>query len=205
MSKFITFEGCEATGKSTQAAMLARHLRELKYDVILTKEPGGTSLGEKIRTLLLEVEIIDAVTELMLLSASRREHVKAIRSALQIGKYVISDRFSDSSIAYQGYAKGLDIDIIQTLFDLSLDALEPDITFLLDADVSILVKRMQLSDKHNNCYDTKDETFHEAVRQGFLFVAKKYKHRIIVLDATLEKEIIHKMIMDIVCCDATNV
>lgn len=197
---FITFEGCEASGKSTQCAILRdffiRNGKDNK-DVICTKEPGGTILADKIRNILLEDEIIDPMTEFLLLSAARRDHVTQIRKDIFAGKILISDRFSDSSIAYQGYYKGLDIDFILETTKYITQDLQPNITFLLDVEVKTAVDRMKISNKHNNFYDEKGIDFHQKIKNGFLKIAEQEanKKRIVIIDANQDEIHVSKQII----------
>ncbi len=181
---FISFEGCEASGKSTQAAILRDHITSLGKEVFLTKEPGGTELAEQIRQILLAKEIRDPLTELLLLSAARRDHIAQIKKELSLGKVVISDRFADSSLAYQGYAKGIDINFIQELTSLISDNFQPDITLLLNADLPVVESRLKKENRsNNNFYDEKNIDFHNKIKLGFLEIAKLYPERIIVIDS----------------------
>src|SRR4030067_314607 len=140
---FITFEGIEGSGKSTQIKLLSDYLKAKGHSVLITAEPGGTDIGSKIRKLLLEPENhMDPLTELLLYNASRAEHVrKVIYPALMQGGVVICDRFTDSTTAYQGYGRGMDITIIKTLNDVVVPELKPFITFLLDMDVQEGLRR----------------------------------------------------------------
>ena len=136
MSFFISIEGFDGTGKSTQASILKKNLDDLNIDSILVREPGSTSFSEKIREILKENTEIETLTELLLFQASRYELVKkVIIPNLEKGKVVITDRFSDSSVAYQGYGGGLDIKLIETLNNISTSNLKPDLTFLLDLNL----------------------------------------------------------------------
>ena len=142
MSFFISIEGFDGTGKSTQASILKKNLDDLNIDSILVREPGSTSFSEKIREILKENTEIETLTELLLFQASRYELVKkVIIPNLETGKVVITDRFSDSSVAYQGYGGGLDIKLIETLNNISTSNLKPDLTFLLDLNLESSKKR----------------------------------------------------------------
>ena len=180
---FISIEGCDGSGKSTQAAILQKKLIAQGIDVVLTKEPGGSTLGNTIRSMLLESEITDSMTEFLLLSAARRDHVLEIKQHIKAGKWVITDRFSDSSLAYQGYAKGLDINNIQLITQLITEGLMPDLTILLDVSLNIMQNRMQLSEGHRNFYDMKSIEFHRKVKNGFLKTAQQYSDRIVIINA----------------------
>lgn len=191
---FVTFEGCEASGKSTQAKLLKTYIESLGYEVVYTKEPGGTVLADKMRGILLSNEVEDPLTEFLLLSAGRRDHSIKIVDDLRNGKFVISDRFADSSVVYQGYAKGLDLDVVYEINRLVTTIegkiLKPDITFLMDIEVDDLPQRVAKSSAHTNFYDTKDFSFHQKVRDGFLKLASTNKDRIVVIDG-------HKTVLEI--------
>jgi dTMP kinase len=195
---FISIEGCDGSGKSTQAKKLQERLTTLAKEVFLTKEPGGSKLGTAIRSLFLENEIGDPLTELLLLSAARRDHVMEIKREIAAGKIVITDRFSDSSLAYQGYAKGLALHKIAFITDLATDGFMPDLTILLDLDLEIMQERMAQSEKHNNFYDKKSLIFHKKVKEGFLKIAKLYPDRIILLDANKSRDELSDEIFQIV-------
>ena len=150
--KFITFEGCDFCGKSTQIQLLKEHFKINNHKVFLTREPGGKELAEKIRELILSFkEIKDPLTEYLLISAARKDHVdNLIKKKLQQGYYVLSDRFYDSSICYQGYYKGLDANILKTIKELIIGAFEPDLTFLIDIPEDEIEKRMCTKRVNNN-------------------------------------------------------
>jgi dTMP kinase len=180
---FITFEGCEASGKSTQAAILRDYFLYQGRQVFFTKEPGGTYLAEQLREILLKSEVEDVLTEFLLFSAARRDHVMKIRRKLDENFVVISDRFFDSSVVIQGLAKNLDAKFVEYITDKVLDSLRPDITFVLDISVDILCKRLQIGEKCMNFYDEKGADFHLKVKEGFLRIASQEPRRIVVIDA----------------------
>ena len=132
--------------------------------------------------MILSNEVVDSLTEFLLLSAARRDHILTIKQHLQNNKWVITDRFSDSSTAYQGYAKGLDIGIIESISSVILENITPDLTILLDISVEIMEGRLAKSQQHNNFYDKKDVEFHIKVKKGFLELAKQHPDRIILVD-----------------------
>ena len=192
---FITFEGADGSGKTTQSKMLFDYLRSSGYDVIATREPGGTLAGERIREILLDpVCKMGKRTETYLYLAVRAEHVdEVVQPALDAKKIVISDRFSDSTFVYQGMVRGLEEKTIYTLNDFAAAGIEPDITFLLDAEPEVLQKRM---DKRNTADRIEQEglIFQKKVREGFLQLAQKYPDRIVKLDALREADEIQEEI-----------
>lgn len=180
--KFISFEGIEGCGKSTQAKKLHEFFSQ---NSILTREPGGTKAGEKIREILIDekIEKLEAKTELFLNFAARLEHVeKLIKPALAAGKIVISDRFFDSTYAYQGNAFGLDEKLIDEVRKMAIGNFVPDITFLIDVPVEVAFARIE-GREGNNRYEKLGLDFHQKVRDGFLNLAKK-NPRIKIIDGT---------------------
>lgn len=183
--KFITFEGIEGSGKSTQSKKLYEFLLAAKLNVILTREPGGTKASEKIREILIddEIEKLEAKTELFLNFAARLEHVeKLIKPALAENKIVISDRFFDSTFAYQGSAFGLDAKLINDVKKMTIGDFAPDITFLIDVPVEHAFARIQ-NRESNNRYEKLGLDFHQKVRNGFLKLASE-NQRIVLIDGT---------------------
>ncbi len=184
-ARFISFEGIEGCGKSTQAKKLHEFFSEKKIDAVLTREPGGTKAGELIRAILIDekIEKLEARTELFLNFASRLEHVeKLIRPNLAQNKIVISDRFFDSTYAYQGNAFGLDEGLIDEVKKMTVGGFAPDITFLIDVPVDVAFARIQ-NRAENNRYEKLGHDFHQKVRDGFLRLAQK-NPRIRVIDGT---------------------
>lgn len=184
---FISFEGIEGSGKSTQSKMLYQLLLAKNYDAILTREPGGVLAAEKIREILLDEKIakLEAISEIFLNFAARNEHVsKLIKPSLAMGKKVISDRFFDSTIAYQGYGFGADLSVIDQAKKLTLGDFAPDITFLIDVPVEIAFSRIE-GRSTNNRYEKLGLDFHQKTREGFLQIAKK-NPRMIIIDGTKE-------------------
>ena len=197
---FISFEGIEGTGKSTQARLLANHLKEKGYRVIQTMEPGGTRISLKIRELLLSMESreMDHVAELLLYNAARVQHIKEIiRPALERGDIVITDRFSDSTVAYQGYARGIDLQLIDSLDMIATKKLRPDITILFDVDVRTGLARNKDLGK-NDRLELEDISFHEKVREGFLQMAARESGRIKVVDCSESLEGVHLKVVKII-------
>lgn len=196
-SRFITFEGPEGCGKSTQAQLLADGLTNRGIKVKLTREPGGDPVGEEIRRILLDGadHSVTDRTEVLLYEAARAQHTElVIRPHLTEGYVVICDRFTDSTAAYQGYGSGLDLQTIYSLNAFATGGLEPDITFLLDIDIETGLKRQQ----EWNRMERKAVEYHERVRQGFLAEARLHTERIIVLDASEDIESIHRHILSTV-------
>ena len=197
--KFITFEGIEGCGKSTQVKMLLEFLLKKKIPAILTRDPVGTSVAEEIRNLLIngETDKLDSTTEVLLNFAARRDHVrKLIKPAIDAKKIVISDRFFDSTVAYQGFAGGVDLAVIEKIKSAAISNFEPDITFLIDLDVKAAMKRILKRDS-NNRYEKMSLEFHESVRAGFLEIAKVNKKRFKIIDGSDSPLKIHKKILEI--------
>ena len=193
---FITFEGIEGCGKTTQVKRLADRLRELAIPVTLTREPGGTRLGQDIRKILLDPQTKDLspLAELMLYAADRAQHLEeVIKPALKKKSWVLCDRFSDATTAYQGYARGQDMKLIQMLNEKTSLGVSPDITILIDCPVAVGLKRAldrnrTLYQKGHDRFEMEAETFHEAVREGYLSIAGENPDRFIVADGTLNED-----------------
>jgi dTMP kinase len=185
--KFITLEGGEGAGKSTQAALLAEGLRAAGVAVVATREPGGAPGAERIRSLLVDGEVRrwDAMTEALLHVAARRDHlVQTIWPALEQGRWVISDRFADSTMAYQGYGLGLGREIVETLCRVAVAGLAPDLTIVLDLPVEEGLARAAGRKAGNHRYERMDLEFHERLRAGFLEIAEREPQRCVVIDAS---------------------
>jgi dTMP kinase len=203
--KFITFEGPEGGGKSTQARAIRDYLANRGYEVDLRREPGGTTTGERIRNLLQHESTdaeIHARTEVLLFQASRAQLVQeAIIPALKRGVYVLCDRFYDSSTAYQGYGRGFDIEEIELLNKFATGGLVPDLTFLLDLPATEGFKRLEARRNEEGKITKKDRIesaplkFHERLREGYLEIAKKYPKRFVVLDAMQKQEEIYQIMI----------
>ncbi len=193
MSLFITLEGPDGSGKTRQAALLAKRLRTLGHDVLLTREPGGTEIGEQIRQVLMSLDntLMDPRTEFLLFSASRAQHVsERIRPHLKHGGIVVCDRYFDASLAYQGYGHRLDLDALRTITSFATQELTPDLTLLLDLPVEQGLQRRE-QDGNWNRLDDYDLEFHRRVRQGYLALAKSQPERWIVIDGLRDVEQIH--------------
>lgn len=183
--KFITFEGGEAAGKSTQAKRLAERLERVGISVVVTREPGGTPVGEDVRELIMRDRPTDPVTELLLFAAARAEHVTSvIRPALDEGTWVISDRFMDSTRVYQGKLYGLEPELISTLERYTVAQDYPNLTLILDLPAKAGVERAQLRGTLSR-YDAERIETHEALREGFLEIADREPLRCVLIDASL--------------------
>lgn len=183
--KFITFEGGEAAGKSTQAKRLAERLERAGISVVVTREPGGTPVGEDVRELIMRDRPTDPVTELLLFAAARAEHVTSvIRPALDEGTWVISDRFMDSTRVYQGKLYGLEPDLISMLERYTVAPDYPDLTLILDLPATAGMERAQLRGTLSR-YDAERIETHEALREGFLEIADAEPLRCVLIDASL--------------------
>ena len=196
--RFITLEGVEGTGKSTQIDFIEKFLLDNNKEVLSTREPGGTPVGERVREILLANDLsrMSADTELMLMFAARVEHVKTvIEPALNAGKWVISDRFYDASYAYQGYGRGISLDRIDSLRKLLIGRLEPDLTILLDISLDVSKQRV-IERGEQDRFENEDVSFHTKVRNGYLRMALEHKQRICVVDATQTIEQVQIIIKD---------
>lgn len=196
--KFITFEGGEGTGKSTQTVMLADYLTDQGHSVMLTREPGGSDGAELIRALLVSGDTgrWAPMTEALLMYAARAEHwLKVIEPALAKGAWVICDRFADSTLAYQGYGHGMDRIFINRLYTAVLGARQPDWTFVFDLDPATGVQRALKRHTSENRFEHMDMDFHRRVREGFLKIAQQNPHRCHVIDANQSLYAIHKQIV----------
>jgi dTMP kinase len=197
---FISFEGIEGTGKSTQCRLLAGHLRQKGLAVTETAEPGGTQISLKIREILLSLDSreMKPVTELLLYNAARVQHIEeVIRPALQRGDIVITDRFSDSTIAYQGYGRDLDLELIASLDRIATNRLRPDLTILLDIDVETGLRRNRAIGKTDRL-ELEEISFHEKVRRGFINLAAKESDRIKLVDCSVSVDAVHQKTVGIV-------
>jgi len=196
MGSFITFEGIEGCGKSTQALLLANALRERGHEVLLTREPGGPVISEAIRKILLDPEYYEMLpeTEMLLYMASRSQHTgQWILPALKEGKVVISDRYYDSTIAYQGAARELDFEIIETITHFATYNTDPDLTFLIDLPVEVGRKRIQ--SRKLDRLELEAVDFHQKVRQQYLFIASKYTSRYEVISGDDLVDTIHQKVL----------
>ncbi len=211
MSFFITFEGIEGSGKSTQLEQLKNHLLHLGYQVVATREPGGCSISNTIRTLLLDPEnsMMTARAELLLYSAARAQHVaEVIQPALQDGKFVLCDRFADATTIYQGVGRGLNAEQLQAINTFAANNISPDITLLLDYPVDSGLRRARQRNR-DDCmeaegrFELESLDFHEKIRRGYLDLASREK-RFHVIDAVGSKECIAERIRTVVDCFLEN-
>lgn len=197
---FISFEGIEGTGKTTQAGFLAERLVAEGRDVVLTYEPGGTVIGKRIREVLLRPDHreMSYVTELLLYNADRAQHLKEkILPAVGEGKVVITDRFSDSTVAYQGYGRGIDLTLLSSIDSISTGGIRPDLTILFDLDVEQGLMRNKRVNKVDRL-ELEDVEFHKKVRNGFLKIAETEPDRIKIVDASMPIEQVKEAIWEIV-------
>ncbi|AUW63726.1 MULTISPECIES: dTMP kinase [Staphylococcus] len=184
MAAFITFEGPEGSGKTTVLNQINKLLSE-NYNVISTREPGGVSTGEEIRNILLDGENIDIRTEALLFAASRREHlVEKVIPALKNNKVVLCDRYIDSSLAYQGHARGIGIEEVKKINEFAINGLYPDLTIYLDIDAEVGRERILKNQRSQNRLDKETLTFHQKVIEGYKTLIKTNPERFKVVDAT---------------------
>lgn len=210
--RFITFEGGEGAGKSTQARRLAERLRAAGRDVVLTREPGGAPLAERIRILLLDPAIPPhpALAEALLFYAARADHVaQTIAPALARGAWVICDRFADSTCVYQGLAGGVDLKAVEALDRLVFPAIRPSLTFILDLppETGLLRGANRQSGKPPaslDPYESRDITFHAKIREGFLEIARAAPDRCRVIDASRDEEAVAAAVWAAVAAHATG-
>ncbi len=189
---FITFEGVEGSGKSTQIELLRQHLAERALSVLITREPGGTPTAEAIREVLLDPrnKALAPMAELLLYAAARAQHVEErIRPALDAGQMVLCDRFADSTTAYQGIARGLSLELLGEIHRLATSNLRPHLTFLLDMDPELGLQRTRERGRIDRM-EQESIAFHRRVREGFLAIADNEPERVVVLDADQELEVI---------------
>lgn len=202
MSLFITFEGPEGSGKTTQIHLLAAYLYEQGHDVLVTREPGGTPIGDRVRSILLDPAHTEMqpATEFLLFSAARSQHVgQIIRPHLARGGTVLCDRFADSSLAYQGYGYQLDLDVRRAITRFASGGLVPDLTLYFDVPVEVGLQRKAGGDGDAwNRMEDKEIAFHERVRAGYLTMAAQEPERWVVIDATLDIDTVQASIRELV-------
>lgn len=192
MGLFVVFEGIEGCGKTTQITLLGDFLRKKQFPYLITREPGGTSIGEKIRKILLHADNqeIFPLTELLLYTASRVQHLQQIiKPALEKNKVVLCDRFFDATVAYQGYGEGLSLTLIYEVHRLFLNDISPELTILLDCPAELGLNRSKLrikaqgKEKEEGRFEEKELQFHERVRQGYLHLAEEKPERFHIVNA----------------------
>ncbi len=198
LGRFISFEGIDGAGKSTQHAWLVNYLREQGRNVVATREPGGTPLGEKLRALLL-AEPMHLETEALLMFAARREHLaEVIEPALARGDWVVCDRFVDASFAYQGGGRGLSWKKLEDLSEWVLGDLQSDLTLIFDAPVAIAQQRLHAATSKPDRFEQEQAAFFERVRSAYLRIAADNPGRVRLIDATQTPEIINKVLENII-------
>jgi dTMP kinase len=196
--RFISFEGIDGAGKSTQHAWAVDYLRGQGHTVVATREPGGTPLGEKLRALLLS-EPMHLETEALLMFAARREHIaEVIEPALARGDWVVCDRFVDASFAYQGGGRGIDWKKLETLAQWVLGDLQPDLTLIFDAPVAIAQQRLHAATANPDRFEQEQAAFFERVRASYLKIATENPVRVRLIDATQTQNHINKILENII-------
>lgn len=197
---FITLEGPEGSGKSSQLPLLAEFLRARGHDVICTREPGGTKIGDQIREVLVRMDNVELHprTEILLFLSARAQLVEElVLPSLADGKIVICDRYGDSTLAYQGYGHGLDLEKLRMMLQFATNGLKPDLTILLDVDVMVGLKRKKAKDEWNRL-DAYEISFHERVREGYHQLAAQDPKRWRIVDASQSAELVQENIRQIV-------
>ena len=198
---FITLEGPEGSGKTSQLPRLADYLREQGYDVLTTREPGGTIIGDQVRAVLTRLDntTMQPRTEILLFLAARAQLVEeVIRPALAQGKIILSDRYADSTLAYQGYGHGVDLALLRLLLDFATGGLRPDLTLLLDVDPAVGLSRRRSSGGEWNRLDAYALEFHQRVRQGYLTMAQQEPTRWRVVDASQPPDVVQSALSQLV-------
>ena len=199
LGQFITIEGIECVGKSTNAKFIETMLNKKGYKTLVTREPGGSGVGEKIRNILLfeKKDTISPMTELLLLFAAREKHInEIIKPALENGTWVICDRFTDASFAYQGFGRELGFEKVNQLKALIQKDFEPDLTILLDAPLEVITSRRKLNP--NDRFESEDKKFFGRVRNGYLELAKIFEDRVKVIDASQDIENVENQITTLI-------
>lgn len=200
---FITFEGIDGSGKSTQLRLLANFLKSKGCEVLLTREPGGTPVGNRLRSALLDAqEEVDPLTELLVFAADRAQHVRRVlRPAVEAGQVVFSDRYADATVAYQGAGRGFSPKLIAEIIELATEGLKPDLTVLFDLSVedSTARTRRRSNGKHKgDRLDAEADDFHLRVRQAYLDIAKAEPERVKIVETNRPVEETHEHVKDII-------
>src|SRR2546423_483018 len=204
--RFITFEGLDGTGKSTQLTLLADHLQKKGFEVVATRNPGGTPIGERIRSILLDSRTsgLSPLAEMGLMFADRAQHVEQVTlPGLALGKFVLCDRYSDSSEAYQGYGRGLGSETVLAMHKLLCRDLWPELTILLQFGLESSLararsrnqKQIEAEQQDENRFEREDREFYARVANGYAEIAKREAHRVVVIDATGLIESSHQQIV----------
>ena len=200
---FITFEGIDGSGKSTQLRLLANFLKQKGCDVLLTREPGGTPVGNRLRAALLDAqEEVDPLTELLVFAADRAQHVRRVlRPALESGQVVFSDRYADATAAYQGAGRGFSPELISEIIALATEGLKPDLTLLFDLSVddsSTRTRRRVNGQRQGDRLDGENAEFHTRVRDAYLRIARAEPERVKVVETNQSLELTHERVKEIV-------
>jgi dTMP kinase len=199
---FITFEGIDGCGKSTQLRLLASELRVRGLEAVATREPGGTALGQRLRAALLDVEEqVDPLAELLVFAADRAHHVRTlVLPALEMNQIVLSDRYADATVAYQGGGRGFEPKLIHDIVELATGGLKPELTLLFDLSVveSAVRTRRRVASKNNDRLDSEDAEFHTRVRNAYLEIAKAEPERVRIIEARGSAPETHEKVMNIV-------
>ena len=197
---FISLEGPEGSGKSSQLPLLAEYIESLGYSVVRTREPGGTKIGDQIREVLVRMdnEELHPRTEILLFLAARAQLVEElIKPSLAEGKVILCDRFGDSTLAYQGYGHGLDLDKLRTMLQFATNGLKPDLTILLDVDILTGLKRKKAKEEWNRL-DAYETSFHERVRKGYHQLAQEDSERWRIVDASQPADLVQDQLRTLV-------
>jgi dTMP kinase len=200
---FITFEGIDGSGKSTQLRLLANYLKQKGCEVLLTREPGGTPVGTRLRAALLDAqEQVDPLTELLVFAADRAQHVRRVlRPALALGQVVFSDRYADATAAYQGAGRGFSPELISEIIELATEGLKPDLTLLFDLSVDDSTARTQRranGRQQGDRLDSEHADFHTRVRDAYLHLARAEPERVKIIETNQPVEITHERVKEIV-------
>ena len=200
---FITFEGIDGSGKSTQLRLLANFLKANGCDVLLTREPGGTPVGNRLRSALLDVqEELDPLTELLVFAADRAQHVRTVlRPAIEAGLVVFSDRYADATVAYQGAGRGFPQELIAEIIGLATEGLKPDLTVLFDLSVddsTARTRRRSNGKQKGDRLDAEPNEFHTRVREGYLAIARAEPERVKIVETNNPVEVTHERVKEIV-------
>lgn len=201
MIKFITIEGGEGSGKTSLIKLLVNDFKEMNIDTLTSREPGGSKIAEEIRSVILNVENtnMDYMTEALLYAASRKQHLEEIiKPAIENGKVVICDRYIDSSLAYQGWARGLGIDTVYDINMYATGGFLPDLTLFIDIPAEVGLERIKSNNRDVDRLDLEKISFHHKVREGYLKVAQMFPERIAIIDGNKPLEEVYKDIKEVI-------